>query len=291
MVIINLKGGLGNQLYQYAAARALANQNDTSIWLDTSSFNRASEDVTPRKFELEHYALIRREDIRFCPTEPGLSKLYMPYTLALKMLKKVVPQYTETSLNFDQEIFNRQSSVVLDGYFQSFKYFQNLIDELRVDFQLLEPIKDNNKHVLRDICSSESVCLHVRRGDYITLKSANEFHGICDLAYYFQAIKLLIAQISNPKFFIFSDDILWCKQNFNDINANFVDVNSIDEAHLDINLMKNCKHFIIANSTFSWWPAWLSSYEKKIVIAPKRWFAQDDNINIDDRIPLNWIKI
>lgn len=290
MIAVSLKGGLGNQLYQYASAKALARQNKSVIWLDVSFFNSKIVDLTPRHFELNSYKLIERKDVKIIGTMDSVITKFDSKNLAIRGVKKLLPKYIEQSPDFDQSFFDNKGHLVIEGYFQSYKYFKHLKQELIKDFELLESLNEDNKGMLKAILNKNSVCIHVRRGDYVTLKSASEFHGLCDINYYNQAIELIESKVNDPYYFIFSDDIAWCQENFNNNSATFVDINSTKKAHLDMYLMQNCKYFIIANSTFSWWGAWLSSYDDKIVISPKNWFI-NENINIEDRIPQEWIRI
>ncbi len=290
MIIVLLKGGLGNQLYQYASARALAEKNKTSIWLDLSSLNKDTPNTTKRNFELHHFSLIKSKDMKII-NDSNLKLLKaIIQKVAVKVLKKVILEYVENSNHFNVDFFKSDRIVAIDGYFQSYKYFDFLRHQLFHDFQLIETLDDRNLEALASILSCNSVCIHVRRGDYVSLQTANEFHGLCDLSYYKEAITIIHSKIENPHFFIFSDDMPWCRSHFNEANISFVNINNSDNAHLDLNLMKNCKHFIIANSSFSWWGAWLAENENKIVIAPKKWFTGEDS-NIEDRIPTEWLVI
>lgn len=290
MVIALLKGGLGNQLYQYASARALAEKNKTSIWLDLSFLNKEAPNITKRNFELHHFNLIESKDVKVINNSNLKLSKNIIQKLAIKTLKKLILEYVECGSHFNANFFKSNRSVAIDGYFQSYKYFDSIRHQLFHDFQIIEPLDNRNLEVLGLILKYDSVCMHVRRGDYVSLEAANKFHGLCDLNYYSKAIAMIHSEIKNPHFFIFSDDIPWCRSHFNEANISFVNINNSDNAHLDLNLMKNCKHFIIANSSFSWWGAWLAENENKIVIAPKRWFAEE-NSNIEDRIPNEWLVI
>lgn len=290
MIIALLKGGLGNQLYQYASAKALAEKNKTSIWLDLSFLNQNTLNITKRSFELHRFSLIESKDVKVIDH----SNLKLPRKIiqkvSVKALRKIILEYVEDGNHFNADFFRSNRSVAIDGYFQSYKYFDFLRHQLFQDFQLIEPLDDRNLEALGSVLRCNSVCIHVRRGDYVSLGAANKFHGLCDLNYYRKAITIIHSKIENPHFFIFSDDIPWCRSHFNETNISFVSINNSDNAHLDLNLMKNCKHFVIANSSFSWWGAWLAENKNKIVIAPKKWLAAEDS-EIEDRIPPEWICI
>lgn len=290
MIIALLKGGLGNQLYQYASARALAEKNKTSIWLDLSFLNKETPSITKRNFELHHFSLIESKDVKVINNNDLKLPKKIIQKVAVKALKKAILEYVEDDNHFNANFFKSNRSVAIDGYFQSYKYFDFIRHQLFYDFQLVEPLDERNLEALVSILSCNSVCIHVRRGDYVSLQAANEFHGLCDFNYYREAITIIHSRIENPHFYIFSDDIPWCRSHFDEANISFIDANNSDNAHLDLNLMKNCKHFIIANSSFSWWGAWLAENKNKIVIAPKKWFAEEDS-NIEDRIPPEWLVI
>ena len=140
------------------------------------------------------------------------------------------------------------------------------------------------------ISQTNSVSLHIRRGDYVSNQKTNQTHGTCDLDYYQRCITEIEKEVENPYFFVFSDEIEWVKENLK-INhpAEYVDQNTGDKSYEDMRLMSQCKHNVIANSSFSWWGAWLNSYPDKIVFAPKRWFASDKH-NTKDLIPEGWKK-
>lgn len=168
------------------------------------------------------------------------------------------------------------------GFFQSYKYFEHCEEKIRELFQFNEQIKDtiNNKY---KTLPSNTCGIHIRRGDYI----GNAWHEVCNLQYYNDATKEMKNRTNIDLFCVFSDDILWCKENLKDENFLFVEENSDIE---DLYLMTQCKNHIISNSSFSWWGSWLSSNQDKIVISPKKWF-NDENREVKDLLPENWIKI
>lgn len=153
----------------------------------------------------------------------------------------------------------------------------------------MEPLSGENKIISDEIRKTNSVSLHIRRGDYITSKITNKFHGTCCLGYYKKAMKLINKKVKNPKYFVFSDDIYWVKKNLEIKNAFYVDDNVGDKSYIDMQLMSMCKHNIIANSSFSWWAAWLNNNPNKIVIAPKKWF-NDPGMDTTDLISEEWIR-
>lgn len=285
MVAVELIGGLGNQMFQYAAAKALSLHRNENLAVDSRLF----ADYNLHSYSLHHFnidALSIKEEIIF---EPVRFSNKIKATLSGK---KIFHQYVEKNLRFDEKLLNITSkNIYLKGYFQSEKYFSRFEDEIRKDFEITSPLKKETIEMLQLIDAQNSVSLHIRRGDYVTNADANAVHGTCDLNYYHKALELIKEKVENPVFFIFSDDIEWAKQNLKiDSTIHFVDFNDASTNYEDIKLMSCCKHNIIANSSFSWWGAWLNNYKEKIVIAPSRWFKTDIHNSIDI-IPESWLKI
>jgi hypothetical protein len=149
------------------------------------------------------------------------------------------------------------------------------------------PLGELNEELFENIITHNSVALHVRRGDYLTNTSAANYHGVCSLLYYQKAIDLLSSQYSNLYFYVFSDDIKWAESNLTiPFPTTFIGHNFGDQSFQDLRLISRCKHQIIANSSFSWWGAWLNSYENKTVIAPKKWFL--NNKKTESLFPPSW---
>ena len=201
--------------------------------------------------------------------------------------------FKEKSFLFDKNVFQYYPNIYLDGYWQSEKYFLDIKEVITSNFQLkLQLLSDREKDWLDKVQKSTSVCLHIRRGDLVSNSAANQFHGVICLEYIYKAIEIIASKIKTPTFFIFSDDMNWCKTNIKiDYQIYFIDhFNPVDMFPIDFQLMTNCQHFIISNSTFSWWAAWLSQYRDKIVIAPQNWFRASE-INTKDLVPDSWIRI
>lgn len=284
MIAIELIGGLGNQMFQYAAAKALALHRNEDILIDKRLF--ASYEL--HNYSLNHFnikALFLEEKIVFNPSFSNRVK-------AVISGKKIFKKYQEDDLSYDESFFKiPHRNIYLKGYFQSEKYFIRYEDQIRKEFEITAPLKQQTFDMLNVIGSVNSVSLHIRRGDYVTNSEANAVHGTCDLNYYHRAIDSINKKIEDAVFFIFSDDIDWAKQNLKTINKTyFVDFNDASTNYEDIKLMSNCKHNIIANSSFSWWGAWLNRNKGKIVIAPKKWFNTDAH-NSKDILPESWLKI
>lgn len=211
-----------------------------------------------------------------------------------KTIGKLVPYYrknivVEKSLAFDENIFKLKKNVFLIGYWQDLKYFEEIKDSIKNDLRIIAPIKEKNLKLFSEIdTKKDSVCLHIRRGDYLKVYDKKDGVGICSKAYYEKAIALIISKVNNPYFYIFTDDPVWAKKEII-INSNYmlIENNTEAEALEDFRLMKICKHFILSNSSFSWWAAWLAQEQDNIIIAPKIWRQNDVNMNT----PNNWIRL
>jgi hypothetical protein len=198
--------------------------------------------------------------------------------------------YIEKNLKFDEKFFLLKDNSYLDGYFQSEKYFVEMKEILRDEFSLVDQLPKKYSLLDEKIKSINSVAIHVRRGDYLSNKDTLRIHGVCSIDYYTNAINLIKERVSDPIFYIFSDDINWVKNNLDlPENSEFIDGNE-NRPEIDLTLMMSCKHFIIANSSFSWWGAWLSSFESKVVIAPTPWF-DDANYVAEDIYSKQWIRL
>jgi hypothetical protein len=290
MVVIKVIGGLGNQLFQYALGRAIEIKLGYKVKYDICDFKT----YKLRNFELDKFKTKFELSSKFENIllrniiSKSLYKIHSKFPSYISI--RILNYYLESEFKFVNNLFEIPESIYLSGYWQSEKYFREfknvLIDELILKNQ---PSVENSKY-LQKITNSNSVSIHIRRGDYIEDISANNIHGFCGLDYYNKSIYTIESQINDPTFFVFSDDINWAKNNIKSkFTIFFVDINS-DKPEEDLRLMSNCKHNIIANSSFSWWAAWLNTNINKIVIAPQLWFANKykNSINI---VPIDWIKI
>jgi len=292
MVIVKLMGGLGNQMFQYAAGRVLAEKHKVPLKLDVTFLNdrSARENFTFRDFELDcfnyDFEIASHKEIEKFNLLGNLGNLFRRLTR-----KKSFFHFCEQSFNYNEGFEQLPSDVFLEGYWQSEKYFQH-IRTLLMQVYTWKPISDeNNLSILNSIKMNNSVSVHIRRGDYIENEFINKFHGICDKDYYTRAISYMNEHLENPVFYFFSDDVQWVKKEFEGLGAFvFIDYNIGIHSNKDIYLMSNCKHNIIANSSFSWWGAWLNQNVNKIVVAPEKWFKKAD-INTSDLIPSQWINI
>lgn len=291
MVISNLIGGLGNQMFQYAAGRALSLRLGVQLTLDTRDF---SGYLLHQGFELRK---LFGSNVEIASNDDLKEVLgYQKAKLVQRILKR--PQLKrfryrsyviEPSFNYWVGIKTLNGNVYLDGYWQSEQYFAEFADKIREDFTFKLPLTNQNADIAEKISQVNAVSLHVRRGDYISDKK-NAFIGVCSLNYYKAAVEKIKTQVDDPVFFVYSDDINWVKNNLVlDKTTVFVSHNRGNEGYNDMRLMSLCKHNIIANSSFSWWGAWLNADPNKTVIAPSQWFlgGKDDR----DLVPAGWLKI
>jgi len=278
MIISKLQGGLGNQMFQYAAGFALAKKLKTSLKLDLSYYRQdfIKTGDTKRVYELDCFRL--RSSI--------ISKLEGKIYPFLSQHKILFTYYQEQGLKYDQNLLKQTGNLYLKGFWPSEKYFSWFRNDIKKEFKFKVIIKSG---FAEKINKSNSVSIHVRRSDYLTNKNANKYHGICSLDYYNSAIKLISSKIKDTHFFIFSDDLDWCRQNIKAPQCTFIETIK-GKDWMDMQLMSLCKHNVIANSTFSWWGAWLNESPEKIVIAPEKWF-NDSSIDSSDLIPTQWTKL
>lgn len=273
MIVVQIIGGLGNQLFQYAAAKALAIEKKQDLFLDVSRF----ESYDLHAYGLNHFKAITKE-----------YKTPNKYIRKIRSYFKTKVVFVEPMSVFSPEVFSLNADdIFIKGYFQSEKYFIKYEKEIRNDFQITSPLKEITKDALKKIEKVNSVSLHIRRGDYLT----NTIHNTDKEKYYGKAIEIIESKVENPVFFVFSDDMDWVTSNFKIKHPTvFIDFNDALTNYEDIKLMASCKHNIIANSSFSWWSAWLNENPNKIVLAPSQWF-NDNTRDTKDIIPDSWIKV
>jgi hypothetical protein len=281
MIIVKIIGGLGNQMFQYAVGRAISYKNNDILKLDIAEF---------KNYQLHNgYRL----NVFNVDCQLAVSHEINAMIIKNKILKKLAKIgiynckkgtfYVEKSQNetkFDPKIFSYKN-LYLSGYWQNEKYFSDIRNILVKEFTFKNIISKRAAKYMDLIKNTNSISVHIRRGDYLAL---DWFLGI---EYYKKAIEYVNTQIINPSFFIFSDDIEWCKNNL-DFVKNAVYIEKTNSELEDLELMKNAKHNIIANSSFSWWAAWLNANKDKIIIAPKIWFKHRVDF---DPIPYAWIKL
>lgn len=294
-VTVSLCGGLGNQLFQYAAARAVALRCNADLVLDLAWFDEvlSSPNVTPRNYALAPFGLpvhLERASFLMGTKTSHLMRVFhrIGNRLGLDLGGK---RFVEESFRFDKRVLSLQAPVWLTGYWQSPHYFSDVAPQIREEIGVFRGLTDSCVDLLQKMRAVDSICIHIRRGDYVTNKEASSFHGLCSLDYYRNAVDRVSSGLNVPYGFVFSDDPVWAKENLNlECEFTVVDVNGVDEPHLDLWLMSACKHFVIANSSLSWWGAWLSSSPGKRVIAPARWFS-NSTMDTSDLFPSDWVRV
>lgn len=292
MVISNIIGGIGNQMFQYAAGRALSLERGELLRLDVSGF---------AGYGLHHGFELQR--VFSCPAETadesdvrsilgwqfsfGIRRIVARPGMAAFRRKGFI---VEPHFQYWPEIKHAPRDCYLVGYWQSEKYFRDVASDIRVDFTFKPPLINRNAEFAGQIAKVNAVSLHVRRGDYAKNPKTNATHGLCSLDYYQAAIQHVAERVDQPSFFIFSDDPSWVRENLKiKFPCQYVDHNQGAESYNDMRLMSMCNHHIIANSSFSWWGAWLNPDLEKIVVAPRKWFANGNNVK--DLFPQGWVTL
>lgn len=289
MNIVTISAGLGNQIFQYAFFRALKKNNaDTKMDISDFAYRKHHNGYELEKiFNIIPDYATRKE----CNALADLSKdLWSDIRrkflkIHLKCYGKIVKEDI-VGYKFHPDILNYFDTFFV-GFWQSEKYFKSIEKELREELTFKGTLDSENQKIADKILSGNSVSIHIRRGDYVKARRT-ETWNVCSLDYYKRAIEYIEANSNNPQFFIFSDDMQWVKDNLPNKNFTYVDNNKGSNSFRDMQLMSLCKHNIIANSSFSWWAAWLNASDDKIVIAPSIWFRHEA---MPDVIPDNWVRI
>lgn len=291
MIIVRIMGGLGNQMFQYAVGRQLATTHNTVLKLDISDFKDYKlHDYGLSAFKIKEIFATQEETKLFKEPESGSLKKKLKKILR-RPSKLDITHIREKQYHFDPAILILPDSIYLDGYWQSEKYFPDVADIIRNEFTVKSPQTNKNLALAQQISACESVSLHIRRGDYVTDEKTKTIHGTCDLDYYERCIDLLGQKVHHPCFFIFSDDPEWAMKNIKMTHpATFIDHNGPKKNYEDLRLMSQCRHHIIANSSFSWWGAWLGQYPDKLVLSPSGWF-KEKTFNTKDLIPSTWQRL
>ena len=294
MKIIVAFGGLGNVMFYYALATAFRQKGVTSY-------------VFMSKTNLEHNNYNLNELFPNLPIWGNLNAFQKLYYMMLQHLRNIhykkykIPHkylfcpfkglyFDKEPVNFIPSLFKglKQNRYYI-GYFQSYRYFEEYRSLIMNEFQFsLNHMSERTKDIASLVNECNSISIHVRRGDYLNGYYYELLGKVCDMNYYYRAIELMKNKVQSPHFFIFSDDPDYVSNHFKMINATYVSFNSGKNFWQDMYLMSICKHNIIANSTFSWWGAWLNKSPNKIVIAPTRWFADKTD---DEIIPTGWLRI
>lgn len=294
MVITQIHSGLGNQMFQYAAGVSLAHHLKVPCKLDITWFEHSATAQTPNDYQLNVFPGIHEA----IANKPEIDALIRPSSEGwINRIKHKINRnrpvhrrwaFEEPHFHFYPQFFEAKSPVFITGYWQCERYFLPVADKIRQIFSLDFLPDDPNSQIAAKIRAANAVSLHVRRGDMVKNPEVAAKHGSCNLDYYQRAMRMIEKEVEHPVYFVFSDDLEWCRENLvSDHPMEFISGNHGAKAIWDIQLMRLCKHHIIANSSFSWWGAWLNASPVKIVIAPIRWF---NNANHDTRdlLPLGW---
>jgi hypothetical protein len=292
MIAINLTGGLGNQLFQYALGRYLAFKQDAELMINDSFYVDVPAGVTPRRSELDKFAtqlrMVTDSERRYLKRYTNRYLRYLQKYIALPGRFKYVREPLDRLL---LEVRDYRGDLLLDGYWQSEQYFAGAEGIIRKDLTPSFDLSERDVRVKLAMQNTTSVSLHIRRGDYVTNAHTNAWHGVCGVDYYRNAMQVVEPRLQNPHYFVFSDDMEWVKANLKiDHPCTYVAHNDETTAVNDLMLMASCQHHIIANSSFSWWGAWLNSSQEKLVVRPKVWLKQLPYMN-DSVCPSSWMAV
>ena len=295
MIVVKLAGGLGNQMFQYAAGRALAEKHHTKLLLDIFFLM----DRSPRRnfvyrsfnldlFDLDFVFATENQVVSFGRFE-RFARYYFPIK---RIFSKAVLNYKrEDPYKFDESFFSLKDNSYLEGYWQSEKYFKEIENIIRKDFTFKNIDNINNQALLEQFRKGTSVCLNVRRGDFVFNPNASQHHGTCTLDYFHDAVKYYRERFSDAHLFVFSDDIKWCCENFTEDYYTVIGHEYAGKYFGNyLYLMTKCMHYIIPNSSFGWWAAWLNNGADKLVIAPKKWY-NNPKMDVSCLVPREWIRL
>lgn len=282
-ITVHISGGLGNQLFQYATGRALSLKNGVILYLDTSSF--LDQDNT-RSYMLQNYFIeaniLRKKSL----VHQKIANI-LRSRLSISIDGKV---YAEKNNSYDPKVMELGDGVYLLGHWQSEKYFHDYRSTIKQDLSLKTKLSRSSLEVLSEINKTTSVAVHIRRGDYVSNIVAQNVLGTQSLEYYTSTTSYIDSKLKKAHYFVFSDDPIWASQNILKGHKYVTFIPTSAQPYEDFELMRSCDHFIIANSSFSWWAAWLGEEKDSIVIAPKRWFASSE-YSSKDLVPKHWIQM
>lgn len=289
MITVELRGGLGNQLFQYAAGIALSEFHGVKL----------NVDITQLKEPDEILGTYRRYCLSNLLKEPQLSSSETPKYLSIPIIKKIdkiLPTqlksiFYEKHFHYNPLFWKTKKTVYLRGNFQSYKYFQDYKEQVLKLLVFKQKINEESVNSFNNISNTNSLAIHIRRGDYVSNKIASDVLGTLNIDYYKSALEHINSKTQVENIYVFSDDLKWAKENLSFITTpNYIDATGKDKDIIEFNLMKSCKHQIIANSSFSWWAAYLNPNPNKIIIAPQKWFNKV-NYNTKDLFPQDWVTI
>ena len=271
MVAVQMSGGLGNQMFQYAFYLKLKSLGKEVKMDDFTCYGPGERKKMLDIFGVSYDRMTQEEYIRMTDSDLRLS-----HRIRRKLTGRKNLSYREKWFNFDPEILVREPAL-FEGYFQTEKYFADIKEQVREAFVFRNlELSENMKEWERRITSGTAISVHIRRGDYLLPKNSYLFEGICDDAYYEKAIAFMKEKYPDAVFFFFSNDPAWVKEHYQDETYFVVEGNDEDAGYVDMYLMSQCRHHILANSSFSWWGAWLNPHEDKTIAAPKGWLNGKD---------------
>ena len=285
MIRAILTGGLGNQMFEYAAAKALSLRLNQELTLDLYALNKKTKGVQ-RNFELDIFNIA--PNISPSWKTKFLVKIFPLVERNRGLFKKMFGYFRDRSaIVYLSEFESLQGDIILHGHFQNERYFDDYKPIIKDEFIFKQPLNGKNQAIAAQMAACQSVSVHIRRGDYVN----DSNFALCSKEYYIQAMEEIRQKIENPFFFVFSQDFDWINENliFDKDRVVFVDWNKDKDSYIDMQLMSLCKHNIIANSSFSWWGAWLNSNPEKMVFAPSQWFGQEGrNKDLVNFYPDGW---
>jgi hypothetical protein len=303
MILTRVQGGLGNQLFQYAFGKMLALKNNTQLKIDTSLLtdNLKNENAVIRNFDLDIFEttinFASQSEISFYNGYPDGNILLRAFHKADKVFRKRNLLIQDKHL-FNHEHLNATSNTCIVGRWQSEKYFEEKKEAIIADFKIKSSWLLNSTANETIANAAVPISIHVRREDYVKDKNGNVVrsglvNGNLDVSYYLDAVNYFINLFPNAQFFVFSEDYNWCIQNLQFIpRAVFVKTEKNKKGMAeDLYLIGKCHHHITSHSTFSWWGAYLSSFDKKIIVAPKQWSFTTDDFTPPHIVPDSWVKI
>ena len=288
MVITRLMGGLGNQLFQYACGRQLAIKRQQPLALDLSWFKKPHLLHSSRKFELNNYSINAKITSNLDSLICSLGSIvYIRNLVESLTFSKSLIEGVDSENLFS---INDHKNIILSGYWQSENYFLGIRDLLMSEISPKYKIRSEYDDMKSKIDLSESVAIHIRRGDYVSNRLSATLHGVLPFRYYQNALNHIKLNLSHHHLFVFSDDIPWVKSHFDSRGENYTFIEGVKDSNAieELELMRSCKHHIIANSSYSWWGAWLGAGKDQIVVSPRRWFADVSTPN--NLLPKNWIQ-
>jgi len=290
MIITRLVGGLGNQMFQYAAGLRLARANDLPLKLDVTAFADYWRPFGLRDWMVDEPDATTDEISALRGPTPGRLRRLVERALALRSSHRSCHR-EGAMLRFDARVLSIRGPAYIDGFWQDERYFLDIAAEVRERFRPRLPMPSEAMKVLAEIECGTSVSMHFRRGDYVSTARRRRIHEVCGPEYYRAAISRMRERVPHATFFIFSDDIPWCRRlDLVDSTMRFVELGREVPPSTEMALMSRCSHHVIANSTFSWWGAWLNPDPERIVVAPRRW-SRSWRWLFSRVVPSRWIRI